>query len=122
MLVYEKRTPKCNFINLLDLFNIKRKHFGTLSVNNFQTCDKINIMIKPSFEIPLFKAQWVRCIIVYNIKESWWLNIFFLDMIHLAMNYYLMMKKNPYILALKIEFFFTISAYRTLLLKDIIID
>lgn len=62
-------------------------------------------MIKPSFEIPLFKAQWVRCIIVYNIKESWWLNIFFLDMIHLAMNYYLMMKKNPYILALKIEFF-----------------
>lgn len=77
MLVYEKRTPKCNFINLLDLFNIKRKHFGTLSVNDFQTCDNINIMIKPSFEIPLFKAQWVRCIVVYSIKESWWLNIFF---------------------------------------------
>lgn len=56
VLVCEKRIPKCN------LFNINRKHFGTLSVNDFQTCDKINIMIKPSFEIPLFKAQRVRCI------------------------------------------------------------
>lgn len=55
-LFVKKRIPKCN------LFNIKRKHFGALSVNDFQTCDKINIMIKPSFEIPLFKAQRVRCI------------------------------------------------------------
>lgn len=55
-LFVKKRIPKCN------LFNINRKHFGTLSVNDFQTCDKINIMIKPSFEIPLFKAQRVRCV------------------------------------------------------------